>query len=106
MESVRYRSQYRVLMLVSVFLLVCFSLPMLYSTSAPVHGNKFFLNQSLFVFSGVILAYAIHLFDYRLFCRYGKYLLGACCVALAYLSAFAARSDLVIVGTFIVDTTT
>ena len=85
MESVRYRSQYRVLMLVSIFLLVAFSLPMLYSTSAPVHGNKFFLNQSLFVFTGAIVAYVIHLVDYRVIGSYGKYMLIACCCALSYL---------------------
>ena len=69
LEKAPYRPQFRVIMLVSVFLLVCFSLPMLYSTSAPVHGNKYFFNQAIFVFFGAGLAFLIQYFDYNWFCE-------------------------------------
>ncbi|WDE95496.1 putative peptidoglycan glycosyltransferase FtsW [Lentisphaera profundi] len=85
MEKAPYRPQFKVLMLVSVFILICFSLPMLYSTSAPVHGNKYFFNQTLFVCIGASLAFFIQYIDYNWLCRNGRWLLVICCVALLYL---------------------
>jgi len=73
-------------MLVSVFLLICFSLPMLYSTSAPVHGDRYFIYQSLFVIIGVGLAFIVQFFDYNKICRQSQWFLIACCVGLLYLS--------------------
>ncbi len=85
MEQAPYRPQFRALMLVSVFLLVCFSLPMLYSTSVPVYGSKYFINQSVFVLIGVTAAYVIQYLDYNWFCQNARILLGLCAVGLIYL---------------------
>ncbi len=77
-----------ILLISSVTLLVCVGMSMLYSTSVPVFGNRYLINQMIFLGIGVSLAFFLRHYDYRVLCRHAKWLALAVSLLLAYL-AFA-----------------